>query len=255
MKMAKNILKWIVLILLILLVVIALGTVAYTQIATAGPEVVAEQALLSTAGVQVDSDDWLVFRPVGPASTTGLIFYPGGLVDPRAYAPYAQDIAAAGYLVVIPPMPLNLAILKVGEAEKVIEAFPEIENWVVGGHSLGGVVATQFIKDNPWAADGLVLWGAYPAGGSDVSCRVLDAVSIYGTRDGLSTPEEIMASQSLLPPETTYVPIEGGNHAQFGWYGPQKGDLPAQISHLEQQAQTVTATIQLLEQIETRKSE
>jgi hypothetical protein len=254
MKKAKTILKWIVIILIILLVVIALGTVAYTQLATAGPEVVAEEALLSTAGVQVESDDWLVFRPIRSAPTTGLIFYPGGLVDPRAYAPYAQDIAAAGYLVVIPPMPLNLAILKAGEAENVIEAFPEVENWAVGGHSLGGVVASQFIKDYPWAADGLILWGAYPAGGSDVSCRVLDAVSVYGTRDGLSTPEEILASQSLLPPETTYVPIEGGNHAQFGWYGPQKGDLPAQISHQEQQAQTVAVTIRLLEQIETRKS-
>ena len=37
------------------------------------------------------------------------------------------------------------------------------------------------------------------------------------------------------------VEIEGGNHAQFGNYGPQEGDLPATISAEEQQAQTVAA--------------
>ena len=37
------------------------------------------------------------------------------------------------------------------------------------------------------------------------------------------------------------VEIEGGNHAQFGNYGPQKGDLPATISAEEQQTQTVEA--------------
>ncbi len=255
MKKAKTILKWTAIILLIFLFVTVLGSVAYAQIATAKPEAAAEQALLSTADVLVESDDWLVFRPAGAAPTTGLIFYPGALVDPRAYAPYAQDIAAAGYLVVIPSMPLNLAILNANEAEKIIEAFPEIEHWALGGHSLGGVMATQFVKDYPWAAEGLALWGAYPAGGTDVSCRILDAVSIYGTQDGLSTPEEILASQVLLPPDTIYVPIEGGNHAQFGWYGNQKGDLPAQISHLEQQAQTLAATINMLERIEAGKSE
>lgn len=35
------------------------------------------------------------------------------------------------------------------------------------------------------------------------------------------------------------VEIQGGNHAQFGNYGPQKGDAPAAISAEEQQAQTV----------------
>ena len=138
MKRVLPLLKWIVIVLLIILAIAGLGTIAYTQIATAGPEAVAEEALLPTAEVDVESDDWLVFRPVQTTPTTGLVFYPGGLVDPRAYAPYAQDIAAAGFLVVIPPMPLNLAILNSGEAQKVIEAFPEIDNWAVGGHSLGG---------------------------------------------------------------------------------------------------------------------
>ena len=37
------------------------------------------------------------------------------------------------------------------------------------------------------------------------------------------------------------VIIEGGNHAQFGNYGPQKGDTPAAVSDTEQQAITVSA--------------
>jgi pimeloyl-ACP methyl ester carboxylesterase len=74
----------------------------------------------------------------------------------------------------------------------------------------------------------------------------LKAVSIFGTNDGLSSPEEIETARELLPPDTNYVAIEGGNHAQFGWYGPQRGDLPAEISHQEQQTQAVAATVQLL---------
>ena len=44
------------------------------------------------------------------------------------------------------------------------------------------------------------------------------------------------------------VEIEGGNHAQFGNYGPQKGDLPATISAEEQQARTVAAIEEFLEE-------
>jgi hypothetical protein len=50
----------------------------------------------------------------------------------------------------------------------------------------------------------------------------------------------------LLPPDTQWTAIEGGNHAQFGWYGPQSGDHPATISRTAQQARTVRATIDLL---------
>ncbi|UCG26058.1 MAG: alpha/beta hydrolase, partial [Chloroflexota bacterium] len=101
------------LILVIIGVVLALlviGFVAYSRIATAGPEQEALDALISDDVVEVQSGDWYVFEPAGPAPRTGLIFYPGGYVDPRAYAPAAREIAAAGYLVIIPTMPLNLAI-------------------------------------------------------------------------------------------------------------------------------------------------
>ena len=88
------------------------------------------------------------------------------------------------------------------------------------------------------------------AGGDDLSDYQLAVSSIYGTQDGLATGDEIVASRSLLPPDTWWTVIEGGNHAQFGWYGPQSGDNEATISREEQQAQIVAATLRLLQQME-----
>ena len=195
-------------------------------------------------------DKWLVFAPKQTTPTTGFIFYPGGLVDPRAYAPPVHAIAAEGYLVVIVPMPLNLAVFGSGKATNVINAFPEIEQWVIGGHSLGGTMAGQYAAQNSGNVSGLGLWASYPAESNNLSNNNLKVVSVYGTNDGLVTPENIDHSRALLPPDTEFVAIEGGNHAQFGWYGPQDGDNSAAISRLAQQEQTVTASLSLLNQIQ-----
>lgn len=160
----------------------------------------------------------------GSPHATGLILYPGARVDPRAYAPAARALAARGDLVVIVPMPLRLAILAPNRAAKVIPAFPEVEQWVIDGHSQGGAMAAQFVPQNPEAAQGLVLWASYPAADNHLSGRDVAVTSIYGTRDGLVTQDKIAASRSLLPTSERRVPIEGGNHAQFGHYGRQAGD-------------------------------
>jgi len=187
-----------------------------------------------------------VFRPVVQQPSAGLVFYPGGRVDYRAYAPAAQAIAAQGYLVVIPSMPLNLAVLAAGRAGEVIPAFPEVQHWAVGGHSLGGAMAANYAHKQSDKVQGLVLWAAYPAGGDDLSSYKLQVVSIFGTRDGLATGAKIKASRPLLPAGTRWVAVEGGNHGQFGWYGAQPGDQEATISREEQQAQVVAATVELL---------
>ena len=245
----KRILGWVLISLLIALALVMVGFVVYAKFSTASPQPEALTAMQSTSEVEVITDGWLAFVPRETLPTTGFVFYPGGLVDPRAYAPMAQDIAAEGSLVVIPRMPLNLAVFGSGKATDVIQAFPEIELWAIGGHSLGGAMAGQYAHRNPTSVSGLALWAAFPSEGSDLSPRNLAATSIYGTRDGLVSFEEIEASRQLLPAETKYVAVEGGNHAQFGWYGPQKGDLPATLSHAEQHAQTVAATVALLERI------
>ncbi|MFC2046593.1 alpha/beta hydrolase [Chloroflexota bacterium] len=245
MKRIKKL--WWVLPALLILVSVVLILWASTA-ATPMPEALV--ALESDARVHVETDPWLVFRPVDQDPNAGLILYPGGRVDPRAYAPTARALAEEGYLVVVVPMPLNLAVLAPGRAAEVMAAFPGMERWAVGGHSLGGAMAANFAHSNPEAVRGLVLWAAYPAGGDDLSGYQLAASSIYGTRDGLATPDKIDAARPLLPPDTQWTAIEGGNHAQFGWYGPQPGDNEATISREEQQAQIVAATLQLLLQLD-----
>jgi len=209
----------------------------------------AAAALVSDARITVQTGHWLVFQPLGMQPDTGLIFYPGGRVDARAYAPAARAIAQQGYLVVIVPMPLNLAVFNPGAAAKVIAAYPEIRYWAVGGHSLGGSMAANFVKNHPAAVKGLVLWASYPASSDNLSTSDLRVVSISGSRDGLATGEKIAASRALLPLDTTWVAIAGGNHAQFGWYGDQPGDNPAAISRQEQQNQIITATTALLKSL------
>jgi hypothetical protein len=202
-------------------------------------------------GVLVTIGNWLAFTPTDGEPPTGLVLYPGGRVDPRSYAPAARAIAAEGHLVVILPMPLNLAVFAPDRAQSVIEAFPGVSHWAIGGHSLGGTMAARFVHQHARSAEGLVLWAAYPAENNSFADRELAVVSIYGTLDGLATMEKINASRPLLPADTRWVPVEGGNHAQFGWYGPQSGDNPATVSREAQQRVTVTGTAQLLASLST----
>lgn len=224
------------------------GFVLWAGVAAAPmPEALA--ALQPDAQVQVDTEPWLIFRPAGGQPAAGLVFYPGARVDPRAYAPTAHALAAEGQLVVIVPMPLNLAFFAPDRAAEVMAAFPEVAHWAVGGHSLGGAMAARFAYQKPDRVQGLILWAAYPASTNDLSTYALAVSSVYGTRDGLATENKIVASRPLLPPDTAWVAIEGGNHAQFGWYGPQAGDESATVSREEQQNRIMTATLALLSRL------
>jgi hypothetical protein len=213
----------------------------------------AYDASKSDANVTVSQRQWLVFDPVTINYTTGFIFYPGGRVNYIAYAPYAHAIAAEGYLVVIVPMPLNLAVFGVNSANDVIAAYPNITSWAIGGHSLGGTMAAQYIHDNPNKVDGLALLASYPPSGVDLSTFNIAVVTVHGTNDGLVSSQQIDDSLKQLPPETIRVEINGGNHAQFGWYGPQSGDNPATISRDEQQDLTINATAQMLGKLQQFK--
>ena len=228
-----------------LLAALVLGFVAWGS-TPARPMAEALAALQTDAKVTVETGKWLVFTSPASHPTTGFIIYPGGRVDYRAYAPAARQIAAQGYLVVIVHVPLNLAVFNPGAAADVLAAHPEIQHWAVGGHSLGGSMAANFVYTHPDAVDGLVLWAAYPASSNDLSDTDIQVLSISGTLDGLSTPEKIAASLPLLPANTTWVAIEGGNHAQFGWYGEQSRDNAAEISREDQQTQILRATQEFL---------
>ncbi len=200
----------------------------------------ATAALASTATVTyVDDETGLTFAPTAASPTTGLVLYPGAKVPAAAYAPTAQALAGRGYLAVVVPMPLNFAIFGVGAADGVIAAHPEIEQWAIGGHSLGGAMAAQYAADHPDVVAGLVFCGAYSA--ADLSASGLLSSSVYGSLDAAAAKIEDPATMALLPPDTAYVRVEGGNHEQCGWYTGQPNDPPATISRQEQQDRIVEA--------------
>lgn len=248
-------LKKIILAVLGVLLLGVLGFVVWASITNPiMPEAAA--ALRSDSSVKVSLDppggDWLVFEPSASAPDTGLIFYPGGKVDYRAYAPYARALAARGYLVVIPRMPLNLAVFDIDAAGKIIPAFLQVKHWAVGGHSLGGSMAANYAYRHPQQIQGLVLLASYPASSDSLAQANIKVVSIYGTNDGLATGAKIDASRALLPKDARFIPVQGGNHAQFGDYGLQSGDNPAAVSRADQQSQAVEATANLLKTISTK---
>ena len=238
----KNILIW-TLILVPILAVTGFSIWAYTPL---GPMPEAIEALKSSSNVVVEQNSWIVFSPVEEWYSTGLIIYPGGRVDPRSYAPAAHQIAENGILTVIVPMPFNLAVFGSGKATEIIEQFPEIDRWVIAGHSLGGSMAARYAYRNADHVNGLVLWAAYPAASDDLSNSNLNTASIFGSQDGLVSDQDVLSSITLLPESNLLHMIEGGNHAQFGWYGDQAGDNPAEISREEQQKQVVETTLQVL---------
>ncbi|MCW5853175.1 MAG: alpha/beta hydrolase [Anaerolineae bacterium] len=237
------------LLLIVGVIVLALVVGLAVFVNTSGQATAAAAAVQSDTQVQVTSGRWLEFRPAAQTPQVGLIFYPGGLVHSEAYAPLARAIAAQGYLVVIPPMPLNLAVFASDRATEVMAAYPAIRRWAIGGHSLGGAMAARYAYQHPSAVAGLALWASYPEASASLADRPLQVVSVYGTRDGLAAPDKIAASRPNLPPTTRYVAIEGGNHAQFGDYGPQRGDQPATLSATAQHAQVIAATVELLEKL------
>jgi dienelactone hydrolase len=235
---------WLKRIALAILLVLVVGTVAFVAWSLnpleAMPEAVA--ALKSDADVLVTDADWMIFTPVNAGVQTGVIIYPGGHVDPRAYSPLAKEIARAGYLVILPPVPLNLAFTTINVADEIMAAYPAIEHWYVGGHSLGGAMAAEYVAANADKVDGLFLWASYSAESTDLSAIPnLKVLSIYGTEDGGA--EEIRLSKERSPKDTVWVEMQGGNHAQFGWYGIQPGDGVATISREEEQAWILKETL------------
>jgi hypothetical protein len=233
-----------------LLIVGATAFVAWT-LTPLGPSSAALDALVSDDSVTVSafSEGWL-FEPGSPATPSrGLVLYPGGRVDPRSYAPLARQIAERGYTVALASMPLNLAVIDPGRADTLIGAAPDVERWAVGGHSLGGAMAAAYATSPDERVTGLLLLAAYPAESTELDESGLAALSIIGTEDGVVDREVWTAAIDRLPAGTTYLTLDGADHAQFGDYGNQPGDRSATISRAEQQRLTADAAVSLLERL------
>lgn len=242
--------KKVLLSLLVIIPILSFGLFAVWAYTPLGPMPEALDAMESTPKVIVENSSYFTFTPTEQSKKTGLIIYPGGRVDPRSYAPTAMGFAENGYLTIIVPMPFNLAVFGIGKASNVINQYPEVENWVIAGHSLGGTMAARYALENQEHIKGLALWAAYPAGNDDFSTSNINTTLIFGTEDGLVGEEDISRAVSLLPDTNLLQDIIGGNHAQFGWYGDQSGDNPAKISRDEQQNILISTTLEILSDIE-----
>lgn len=211
-------------------------------------------AMESGSGVAVvESSDRIVLEPdQGQVSPTSVFYQPGAKVEARAYAAVLRPLAESGYRVVIVKQPLGIAFLSLGAFDTIRADHPDTQSWVLGGHSLGGTVASIQANDNggdaPGSARGLLLHASYPA--SDISATLQAAVtSVFGTHDGLATPDDIAASRANLPESAGFVPIEGGIHAFFGDYGAQPGDGDPTISHDEARTQIGNASVDFVSQV------
>ena len=177
----------------------------------------------------------VVFEPQN--AKVGLIFYPGGKVEANAYQPLMAELACEGVLCVLVEMPFNLAVFDINAADGIQEQYPEIEDWYIGGHSLGGSMAASYLADHVDEYEGLILLGSYST--ADLSNTDLDVLSIYGSEDKVLNREKYDENKSNLPDGFCEVVIDGGCHAYFGMYGAQDGDGTPTISNHEQIGLTV----------------
>lgn len=177
-------------------------------------------ALESDLQVEITDDKWIVFHPLEEEPDTGLIFYPGGECDERGYAEPLRQIAAAGYLVVLVPMPFYLAVLAPDKATDVRESFAEIDNWAIAGHSLGGAMAARYVFKHPEKIDGLLLWDAYPPDTDDISGRDIKVTVIHRSDESGRPPEHYENYLHALPAHSEFIPIVGASHINFGRFEP-----------------------------------
>ena len=243
----KNIKLSSIIVTFISLLTLILIFVVFNWLSTSySPSQSALKLLSSTSLVEVStSEDWTTFTPTSTNDTTkGIIFYPGAKVEAAAYSSIAQNLASNGYLVSLAHMPINFPLLGTNIANDIIDSYPTIDSWIMIGHSLGGVAASNFAATSD-AIDGIVLLASYPTDDS-LKTKGIPTLSIWGSNDGVLNFDSLKESKDLLPTDTIFLPIEGGNHAQFGDYGIQEDDNSATISGSEQQLTTVNAILDWL---------
>lgn len=212
-----------------------------------GADDVAMAALESDEVVQVIGEDPIFFSPKkNVVEEVGIIFYPGGKVEHESYAPLMRQLAESGYSVFLVDMPFGLAVFDINAATDVMAEHPNITEWYLAGHSLGGSMAAIYTRDALSEVKGLIMLAAYST--ENLSKSGLPVLSIYGSEDKVLNQERVAEYRSKLPESSVEFVIEGGNHAQFGNYGEQDGDGNALISPEEQQIITVEEVTRFIEQ-------
>lgn len=236
--------KYLIITILVIIIAILLGFFVWTS-NTYKPT--SELFNIISAEDYSKEDDFYVFYPKQNNKNIGIVLYPGALVESLSYSYYANELSKSGYLVAIADVNFNLSITDNDKAGEFIESKTDIDEWYIGGHSMGGVSAAIFAENNQDIVKGLILLGSYPASSSDLSDNDIEVLSIYAENDGLTTIDNIEESKENLPTEAVFKEIDGGNHAQFGVYGDQSGDNEPEISWEEQQKEMIKITLEFLE--------
>lgn len=240
--------KKIILITLLIIILMVFSAFTYYVSDYYHADAKAMAALNSTDTYFVqNTNDFVTFTPTANKSTTGIIIYPGAKVQAESYSVMASELAKNGYTTIIVKMPFNLAFFGVNKADDVIKNHPEINSWIISGHSLGGVFASDYAMNHQDKIKGVVYLAAYPS--SNASNATFKSLSIRGSLDNLTLSEDISGNLDKFPVNTTFITIEGGNHYNFGDYGVQAGDNNSTISREEQQNQTINAIIQFIRTI------
>ena len=176
----------------------------------------------------------------GPGEEDLLIFYPGAKVQETSYAPLLRQIAEEGMDVFLVRMPARLAFFGSNKADEALQETADYANVYIGGHSLGGAMAANYAAEHTESLDGVILLAAYSTKPLPDSLPVL---SVYGTEDGVLNRANYEKNLANVP-NLQEVVIEGGNHAQFGSYGEQRGDGEASIDPGMQWNETAEAILE-----------
>lgn len=205
-------------------------------------------ALNSTESYSVENTaESVTFTPKINQSSTGIIIYPGAKVEAESYSVLASKLAENGYTTVIAKMPFNLAFFGTDKADQIIGNHTEINSWVIGGHSLGGVFASEYALNHQDKIKGVIYLAAYPS--SNASQATFQSLSIRGSLDNLTRAEDLSENIDKFPVNTTFITIVGGNHYNFGNYGVQNGDNNSTITREEQQQQTINAIVKFVKSL------
>ncbi|ACK91254.1 MULTISPECIES: alpha/beta hydrolase [Bacillus] len=224
--------KWMKVVLYSLLGILLMGSISFFVWSQFSYKPTKEALLLIE---DKKDEDHIVFGEKD--AKIGVVFYQGAKVEAEAYSYLGEALAKDGHFVVMPKLPLNLAILGINEVDSVIEQYPEVQKWYVAGHSMGGAMISKYAFQHEDKVDGIIFLGSYPA--DDFSTKSIPMLSIYGEVDALATVEKIENNKKFMSKNTTMHMIKGGNHAHFGMYGEQKGDNASLITSKAQRDETV----------------
>jgi len=196
--------------------------------------------LKSGDAVKVSNNNGTYFFD-GYGEDNAIIFYPGGKVENKAYAPLLYNLAKNGIDCFLIDMPFKLAIFNVNAADSIVDNYT-YKNWYMMGHSLGGVAVSMYTEKSK-DIKGIIMLAAYPNNKIKDDIRLL---SIYGSQDGVLNLKKYNDSKNNWNKESYEIIIEGGNHSNFGYYGFQKGDKEPKVTREEQQKRTLNEIIKFV---------